>query len=192
MTGINLIISEHDLDITVFWSHEADWINLVQDYGIDFDDTNHPIPAFHCLCGSQFCRGNRSDILRHEWVSYSPFLILISSLNKIHISRALDGHYLKGCFLDEASCNSRRNYEHDFPLACMSLSCKHFKNHVCFKQILMSSQDLLRKPWYPAFCNFSSRWFPIPTLCLLLGTLYSLTFNLAMYIGLWILDNYQL
>lgn len=108
MTGINLIISEPNLDITAFWSHEADWINLVQDYGIDFDDTNHPIPAFHCLCGSQFCRGNRSDILLHEWVSYSPFLILISSLNKIHISRALDGHYLKGCFLDEASCNSRR------------------------------------------------------------------------------------
>ena len=27
-----------------------------QDYGIDFDDVNHPVKAFKCYCGSKFCR----------------------------------------------------------------------------------------------------------------------------------------
>ncbi|KAL6634758.1 hypothetical protein ACP70R_027429 [Stipagrostis hirtigluma subsp. patula] len=29
------------------------------DYGIDFDDVNHPIKAFKCHCGSEFCRDKR-------------------------------------------------------------------------------------------------------------------------------------
>ncbi|XP_021828980.1 uncharacterized protein LOC110769339 [Prunus avium] len=30
---------------------------LTWDYGIDFDDHDHPVKAFQCLCGSPFCRG---------------------------------------------------------------------------------------------------------------------------------------
>ncbi|KAK9282401.1 hypothetical protein L1049_005318 [Liquidambar formosana] len=29
---------------------------LTWDYGIDFDDHDHPIKAFRCRCGSKFCR----------------------------------------------------------------------------------------------------------------------------------------
>ncbi|KDO53061.1 hypothetical protein CISIN_1g037821mg [Citrus sinensis] len=29
---------------------------LTWDYGIDFSDHDHPIKAFHCCCGSEFCR----------------------------------------------------------------------------------------------------------------------------------------
>ncbi|XP_051141998.1 probable inactive histone-lysine N-methyltransferase SUVR2 [Andrographis paniculata] len=29
---------------------------LTWDYGIDFDDHEHPVKAFHCQCGSKFCR----------------------------------------------------------------------------------------------------------------------------------------
>lgn len=29
---------------------------LLQDYGIDFDDHDHPIKLFQCSCGSKFCR----------------------------------------------------------------------------------------------------------------------------------------
>ncbi|RAL40436.1 hypothetical protein DM860_006506 [Cuscuta australis] len=29
---------------------------LTWDYGIDFDDLDHPVKAFQCQCGSQFCR----------------------------------------------------------------------------------------------------------------------------------------
>lgn len=32
---------------------------LTWDYGIDFEDEAHPIPAFNCLCGSDYCRGNK-------------------------------------------------------------------------------------------------------------------------------------
>lgn len=28
----------------------------LQDYGIDFDDHDHPVKAFKCRCGSKFCR----------------------------------------------------------------------------------------------------------------------------------------
>eukprot|EP00262_Sarcandra_glabra_P000499 TRINITY_DN10583_c0_g1_i1.p1 TRINITY_DN10583_c0_g1~~TRINITY_DN10583_c0_g1_i1.p1 ORF type:complete len:822 (-),score=156.55 TRINITY_DN10583_c0_g1_i1:322-2787(-) len=30
---------------------------LTWDYGIDFNDLDHPVKAFHCRCGSEFCRG---------------------------------------------------------------------------------------------------------------------------------------
>ncbi|KAL6185176.1 hypothetical protein ACLB2K_041311 [Fragaria x ananassa] len=29
---------------------------------IDFDDLDHPVKPFHCLCGSQFCRGSDSKV----------------------------------------------------------------------------------------------------------------------------------
>ncbi|XP_019427771.1 PREDICTED: histone-lysine N-methyltransferase SUVR4 [Lupinus angustifolius] len=32
---------------------------LTWDYGIDFDDHEHPIKAFHCCCGSAFCRDKK-------------------------------------------------------------------------------------------------------------------------------------
>ncbi|KAE9619044.1 putative histone-lysine N-methyltransferase chromatin remodeling SET family [Lupinus albus] len=32
---------------------------LTWDYGIDFDDHEHPIKAFHCFCGSAFCRDKK-------------------------------------------------------------------------------------------------------------------------------------
>jgi hypothetical protein len=31
----------------------------LQDYGIDFDDVDHPIKAFKCRCGSEYCRGKK-------------------------------------------------------------------------------------------------------------------------------------
>ncbi|XP_057965045.1 probable inactive histone-lysine N-methyltransferase SUVR2 isoform X2 [Malania oleifera] len=35
---------------------------LTWDYGVDFDDHDHPIKAFRCLCGSKFCRSmNRTN-----------------------------------------------------------------------------------------------------------------------------------
>uniref|UniRef100_A0ACD5ULJ3 Uncharacterized protein n=1 Tax=Avena sativa TaxID=4498 RepID=A0ACD5ULJ3_AVESA len=33
---------------------------LTWDYRIDFNDVSHPIKAFKCLCGSEYCRGKRS------------------------------------------------------------------------------------------------------------------------------------
>ncbi|XP_071919302.1 probable inactive histone-lysine N-methyltransferase SUVR2 isoform X1 [Coffea arabica] len=32
---------------------------LTWDYGIDFDDVDHPVKAFHCQCGSKYCRNIR-------------------------------------------------------------------------------------------------------------------------------------
>ncbi|KAL8253036.1 hypothetical protein R6Q59_036729 [Mikania micrantha] len=32
---------------------------LTWDYGIDFDDEEHPVKAFKCRCGSRFCRNNK-------------------------------------------------------------------------------------------------------------------------------------
>ncbi|XP_047941755.1 uncharacterized protein LOC125188754 isoform X4 [Salvia hispanica] len=32
---------------------------LTWDYAIDFDDHDHPVKAFHCQCGSKFCRNIR-------------------------------------------------------------------------------------------------------------------------------------
>ncbi|XP_061993038.1 uncharacterized protein LOC133710914 [Rosa rugosa] len=35
---------------------------LTWDYGIDFDDHDHPVKPFLCLCGSQFCRGSDFNV----------------------------------------------------------------------------------------------------------------------------------
>ncbi|KAL8099349.1 histone-lysine N-methyltransferase SUVR4-like isoform X1 [Apium graveolens] len=34
---------------------------LTWDYGLDFDDQNHPIDAFECCCNSPFCRGTKRE-----------------------------------------------------------------------------------------------------------------------------------
>ena len=36
-----------------------------QDYGIDFDDHDHPIKPFLCRCGSKFCRNIRRPISKY-------------------------------------------------------------------------------------------------------------------------------
>ncbi|KAM3370468.1 hypothetical protein ACQJBY_018037 [Aegilops geniculata] len=33
---------------------------LTWDYGLDFDDVNHPVEAFKCCCGSEFCQDKRN------------------------------------------------------------------------------------------------------------------------------------
>uniref|UniRef100_A0A0E0K2J5 SET domain-containing protein n=1 Tax=Oryza punctata TaxID=4537 RepID=A0A0E0K2J5_ORYPU len=38
---------------------------LTWDYGIDFDDVDHPVKAFKCRCGSEFCR-DKAHILRSK------------------------------------------------------------------------------------------------------------------------------
>ena len=59
----------------------------MQDYAIDFADENHPIKAFQCCCGSEFCRdmnGKGTSILscslkqlsiffRWFWIFAVPF-----------------------------------------------------------------------------------------------------------------------
>nr|XP_011462304.1 PREDICTED: histone-lysine N-methyltransferase SUVR1-like isoform X2 [Fragaria vesca subsp. vesca] len=35
---------------------------LTWDYGIGFDDLDHPVKPFHCLCGSQFCCGSNRKV----------------------------------------------------------------------------------------------------------------------------------
>ncbi|KAL4190532.1 hypothetical protein AMTRI_Chr07g76180 [Amborella trichopoda] len=46
-----------------FVNHSCGDANLVEipveieDYGIDFEDHDHPVKAFKCLCGSKLCRG---------------------------------------------------------------------------------------------------------------------------------------
>lgn len=32
------------------------YLMCLQDYGIDFDDNDHPVEAFQCRCASKFCR----------------------------------------------------------------------------------------------------------------------------------------
>ncbi|RDY01252.1 Histone-lysine N-methyltransferase SUVR4, partial [Mucuna pruriens] len=39
-----------------------DTTNYLQDYGIDFDDHEHPIKAFECCCGSAFCRDKQQKV----------------------------------------------------------------------------------------------------------------------------------
>ncbi|WOK98051.1 putative inactive histone-lysine N-methyltransferase SUVR2 isoform X1 [Canna indica] len=46
---------------------------LTWDYGIDFDDHDHPIKAFKCRCGSRLCR----DIKRHSQSQHDTSLGLV-------------------------------------------------------------------------------------------------------------------
>ncbi|WVZ74564.1 hypothetical protein U9M48_022731 [Paspalum notatum var. saurae] len=47
----------HYYHVAFFTAREVEpFEELTWDYGIDFDDVNHPIKAFRCDCGSGFCR----------------------------------------------------------------------------------------------------------------------------------------
>ncbi|KAJ6974801.1 hypothetical protein NC653_030821 [Populus alba x Populus x berolinensis] len=46
----------HNLSLHNWMSFQHVLISLI-DYGIDFDDYDHPIKAFRCSCGSAYCRG---------------------------------------------------------------------------------------------------------------------------------------
>ncbi|KAJ1280022.1 hypothetical protein BS78_04G200400 [Paspalum vaginatum] len=47
----------HYYHVAFFTAREVEpFEELTWDYGINFDDVNHPIKAFRCDCGSQFCR----------------------------------------------------------------------------------------------------------------------------------------
>lgn len=48
----------HYYHLAFFTTREVEaFEELTWDYGIDFDDVNHPVKAFKCHCGSTFCRG---------------------------------------------------------------------------------------------------------------------------------------
>ncbi|PAN07098.1 hypothetical protein PAHAL_1G310700 [Panicum hallii] len=54
----------HYYHVAFFTTREVDaFEELTWDYGIDFDDVDHPIKAFKCHCGSEFCR-DKSRISR--------------------------------------------------------------------------------------------------------------------------------
>ncbi|XP_010264894.1 PREDICTED: probable inactive histone-lysine N-methyltransferase SUVR2 [Nelumbo nucifera] len=47
----------HYYHLAFFTTREVNAMEeLTWDYGIDFDDYDHPVKAFHCCCGSKFCR----------------------------------------------------------------------------------------------------------------------------------------
>ncbi|GKV01753.1 hypothetical protein SLEP1_g14284 [Rubroshorea leprosula] len=47
----------HYYHLAFFTTREIDAMEeLTWDYGIDFDDDDHPVKAFRCKCGSKFCR----------------------------------------------------------------------------------------------------------------------------------------
>ncbi|XP_017981247.1 PREDICTED: probable inactive histone-lysine N-methyltransferase SUVR2 isoform X4 [Theobroma cacao] len=47
----------HYYHLAFFTTREIDALEeLTWDYGIDFDDLDHPVKAFRCRCGSKFCR----------------------------------------------------------------------------------------------------------------------------------------
>ncbi|XP_075502847.1 putative inactive histone-lysine N-methyltransferase SUVR2 [Primulina tabacum] len=50
----------HYYHLAFFTKRKVDALEeLTWDYGIDFDDHNHPIKAFKCLCGSEYCRDSK-------------------------------------------------------------------------------------------------------------------------------------
>ncbi|KAK7824884.1 histone-lysine n-methyltransferase suvr4 [Quercus suber] len=51
ITGIHLMPSPYQFFV-------ENYAFVIQDYGIDFNDCDHPVKAFQCLCGSQNCRGS--------------------------------------------------------------------------------------------------------------------------------------
>ncbi|XP_075653793.1 uncharacterized protein LOC142624159 [Castanea sativa] len=49
----------HYYHLAFFTTRKVDAMEeLTWDYGIDFNDCDHPVKAFQCLCGSQHCRGS--------------------------------------------------------------------------------------------------------------------------------------
>ncbi|KAJ4955209.1 hypothetical protein NE237_011992 [Protea cynaroides] len=50
----------HYYHLAFFTTRKIDALEeLNWDYGIDFDDHNHPVKAFRCRCGSKFCRDTK-------------------------------------------------------------------------------------------------------------------------------------
>ncbi|KAJ1409359.1 WIYLD domain [Sesbania bispinosa] len=50
----------HYYHLALFTSRKVNaYEELTWDYGIDFDDLDHPIKAFQCRCGSAFCRNKQ-------------------------------------------------------------------------------------------------------------------------------------
>lgn len=47
----------------------------LQDYGIDFEDHDHPTKVFSCHCGSKFCRNIRrsSKFITGQRIEFSFF-----------------------------------------------------------------------------------------------------------------------
>ncbi|CAI9771226.1 unnamed protein product [Fraxinus pennsylvanica] len=51
----------HYYHVAFFTTRKVDALEeLTWDYGIDFDDHSHPVKAFKCQCGSEFCRDRKS------------------------------------------------------------------------------------------------------------------------------------
>ncbi|KAL3507529.1 hypothetical protein ACH5RR_032911 [Cinchona calisaya] len=51
----------HYYHLAFFTTRNVDALEeLTWDYGIDFSDHNHPVKAFKCSCGSQFCRDKKA------------------------------------------------------------------------------------------------------------------------------------
>ncbi|PSR92805.1 Histone-lysine N-methyltransferase [Actinidia chinensis var. chinensis] len=67
----------HYYHLAFFTKRKVDALEeLTWDYGIDFNDHNHPIKAFQCCCGSAFCqdrrgKGTKSSALRKPTTSRS-------------------------------------------------------------------------------------------------------------------------
>ncbi|KAH0993720.1 hypothetical protein GBA52_005203 [Prunus armeniaca] len=54
---VNFIICRRVICALLYKFQVIVFSGVVCDYGIDFDDHDHPVKAFQCLCGSPFCRG---------------------------------------------------------------------------------------------------------------------------------------
>ncbi|XVE77969.1 hypothetical protein DITRI_Ditri13aG0107000 [Diplodiscus trichospermus] len=55
----------HYYHLAFFTSREVNALEeLTWDYGIDFDDLDHPVKAFRCRCGSKFCRNMKRSTRR--------------------------------------------------------------------------------------------------------------------------------
>ncbi|KAI3984688.1 hypothetical protein MKX01_039305 [Papaver californicum] len=61
-----------DATIAFFTSREVEALEeLTWDYGIDFQDHDHPIEAFQCLCGSKGCRDKQYKTIRTKSTRYN-------------------------------------------------------------------------------------------------------------------------
>ncbi|RYR38904.1 hypothetical protein Ahy_A09g044210 [Arachis hypogaea] len=65
------IPDRHYYHIALFTNRKVKaYKELTWDYGIDFDDQEHPIKAFQCCCGSTFCRDKKKKGLLHNLLLY--------------------------------------------------------------------------------------------------------------------------
>ncbi|KAL9251550.1 Histone-lysine N-methyltransferase SUVR4-like protein [Drosera capensis] len=67
----------HYYHVAFFTTREVKGCTYVQDYGIEFDDRNHPVKAFECSCGSELCRDKkRRDLSRRKGRAFTLKLII--------------------------------------------------------------------------------------------------------------------